>query len=252
MLSPDQVASQGPGGFLNLNGGATDPYYALANGAGYASVADACAAVPTAARRNRTVNVLGEEYWWMESDLSDNGLVLKTAASSGGGSGGALLTYNFSFSVTTDGAQSIPLPAGTDGVLYVVVQTTYGVTRPLLPSHYRLSGSALIVDEDAGLVDGETIEGKRYTGGGSGSAGRDFNNVPQSVRDAVRAAGHTWSYGDLTAYASAALEAAALDGVQKGDYFDAFEAGSTVDAYRYCYCLQNDSSLGWTRIYKLQ
>jgi hypothetical protein len=79
MLSPDQVASQGPGGFLNLNGGATDPYYARADGSSYPTFVAACDAVPAEARRNRTVTVAGKEYWWLEADLSDAGLVAKIA-----------------------------------------------------------------------------------------------------------------------------------------------------------------------------
>jgi hypothetical protein len=80
MLSPSQVASQGPGGFLNLNGGPSDPYYAQADGSAYPDDAAACAAVPAEARRNRTVNVAGVEKWWQESDLSDAGLQRKQGA----------------------------------------------------------------------------------------------------------------------------------------------------------------------------
>ncbi|MVN77840.1 hypothetical protein GO988_16025 [Hymenobacter sp. HMF4947] len=80
MLNPDQVASQGPGGFLNLNGGPTDPYYALADGAPYPDVAAACAAVPVPARKSRTVNVAGVEMQWAATDTSDAGLKVKTAA----------------------------------------------------------------------------------------------------------------------------------------------------------------------------
>lgn len=78
MLNPNQVASQGPGGFLNLNGGPTDPYYALADGTPYPDVAAACAAVPVPARKTRTVNVAGVEMQWL-SDTSDAGLQVKTA-----------------------------------------------------------------------------------------------------------------------------------------------------------------------------
>jgi hypothetical protein len=135
MLSPDQVASQGPGGFLNLNGGPTDPYYALSDGTSYPSLAAACAAVPTAARRNRTVSVAGTEYQWV-SDLSDAGLLPKAAGTPGTGGGiGAVVTL----ALTTAGAQ-VQLPAGLRGISKLFYRIQPRVGAP--PSSYSDTLSA--------------------------------------------------------------------------------------------------------------
>jgi len=89
-----------PGGYRNALGGPADAFYAQTDGTSYASLADACAAVPQAFRRNRTVNVAGQEYWWLESDLSDNGLVAKSGGPSTPGTG---KLYD-SLGTQTDGA----------------------------------------------------------------------------------------------------------------------------------------------------
>jgi hypothetical protein len=197
MLSPDQVASQGPGGFLNLNGGPTDPYYALPDGTGYPTAAAACAAVPTAARRNRTVNVAGDDYWWRQNDLSDNGLVLKPVPGSGGTGGGSpQLGADFTFPVETDGAQSFALPAGTlglDGPLQVS-QVGDGLVNTILTVRYRLSDGNLVIDAAANLKAGDTVVGRRLyggapnpggdnTGGDAGTGDINVNRLSGIVRD---------------------------------------------------------------------
>jgi hypothetical protein len=208
--------------------------------------------VPEAARRNRTVNVAGAEYWWLETDLSDSGLVLKLATTPGGG--GSATYTDFSFDTAQDGAATYALPAGTTSVQDVRVQQAGPEPRPTRPLlNYRLSGTTLLISEKANLLTGDTVVGTAVLGGGGGTPGtpaRDNNNVPQSVRDAVSDASNLWSYGDLVDYGTADLETAALAGMVKGDYFDAFEQGSATDAYRYCYCQQNAGNLGWTRLLK--
>lgn len=135
MLSPDQVASQGPGGFLNLLGGATDPYYAQADGSAYADAATACGAVPTAARRNRTVNVAGVEYWWLESDLSDAGLVVKSASPGSPGTAGGAPQW-------VSGAQKEGSLVFDNGITYRVrLNIANGTARPAaFPNGYLAIG----------------------------------------------------------------------------------------------------------------
>jgi hypothetical protein len=188
-LSAQQVGTSLGGGYVNTLGGPVDPYYAQANGTPWASLADACAAVPTNYRRSRTVNVGNVEYWWLAEDLSDNGLVLKTPAGTPGSGGGTPAIYaDFSFTVETDGAQSFALPSGTLGVSDVlqVVQT------PLLPptddepestakdrgirlADFRFSQGNLLVDANANLKQGDILIGRRFYGGvpttGGGDAG---------------------------------------------------------------------------------
>jgi hypothetical protein len=167
MLSPDQVASQGPGGFLSLNGGPTDPYYAQADGSSYASLAVACSVVPTPARRNRTVNVGGQEYWWLESDLSDNGLVLKTAASSGGGGISSVgLPIDFAFDAPQAGVQSYPLPAGATAIdKPIQVQSAIsGVPRAIMREHCRFSAGNVVIDAAAQVGINDRINLGYYTG----------------------------------------------------------------------------------------
>lgn len=171
MLSPDQVASQGPGGFLNLNGGPTDPYYALSNGAGYATVADACAAVPQAARRNRTVNVGGSDYWWLQTDLSDNGLILKSMPGGPGGTGSPAIYADFIFTAETDGAQSFPLPAGTLGIVGVPswFQPDTGQAPDL--ANYDFIDGNFVVYAATDVKAGDKFFGQRYCGGTPGAGG---------------------------------------------------------------------------------
>jgi hypothetical protein len=78
-----------PGGYTNLTGGPVDEwYYFRINDSStrpYNTKAEACARIPFAHRSGRTVSILGVEYWWLYSDVTDTGLVLKTATASGGG-----------------------------------------------------------------------------------------------------------------------------------------------------------------------
>jgi hypothetical protein len=170
MLSPDQVASQGPGGFLSLNGGPTDPYYAQADGSSYASLAVACSVVPTPARRNRTVNVGGQEYWWLESDLSDNGLMLKLGAANpgtgGGGVGAVGLPIDFAFDAPQAGAQSYPLPAGATAIdKPIQVQSAISkVPRAIMREHCRFSAGNVVIDADAQVGINDRINLGYYTG----------------------------------------------------------------------------------------
>jgi predicted RecA/RadA family phage recombinase len=183
MLSPDSVASQGPGGFLSLNGGPTDPYYALPDGSAYATVADACDTVPAAARRNRTVNVAGiGEMWWLEADLSDNGLVVKVGNSAPGGGGGTSLTDTLSYDVTEDGEQTIQLPASATGIAQVQKQTpiptkdgsppTTGYTEEVNAGHtaFEAATRTLTIVAAADLKAGQNVT-VTYLYGGSSSGG---------------------------------------------------------------------------------
>ncbi|MVN77732.1 hypothetical protein GO988_15470 [Hymenobacter sp. HMF4947] len=83
-LSPQDIGTTLPGGYVNSLGGPADAYYAHRDGTPYATAAEACAAVPVPARKSRTVNVAGLEYQWL-SDTSDAGLKLKVAAPGVGG-----------------------------------------------------------------------------------------------------------------------------------------------------------------------
>lgn len=194
MPSPNSVASQGPGGFLNLLGGPTDPYYALADGSSYATLADACAAVPAAARRNRTVSVGGVEYVWLTADLSDNGLGLKVIPGGGGGTGSPAIYADFSFTATADGAQSFALPAGTLGIDGVPgwFQADTGLVDPL--ANWDFTDGNLVVYATTAVKAGDKFFGRRYyggtpgAGGGSGSGYTDQQAIDanrQPIADAV-------------------------------------------------------------------
>jgi hypothetical protein len=177
MLSPDQVASQGPGGFLNLNGGPTDPYYALSDGTGYPSVAAACAAVPAAARRNRTVNVAGDDYWWLQSDLSDNGLVLKSVPGTGTGGGSPAIYADFIFTAEADGAQSFPMPAGTLGI--DGQPAWYQADSQLVDTlgNWDFLDGNLVVYADTDVQAGDKFFGRRFYGGVPGAGGDGFDGT---------------------------------------------------------------------------
>ena len=180
MLSPDQVASQGPGGFLNLSGGPTDPYYALSDGTGYATAAAACAAVPTAARRNRTVNVGGDDYWWLQSDLSDNGLVLKSVPSGPGGTGTPAIYADFIFTAETDGAQSFALPAGTLGLDGQPEWYQADSKQVQTLANWDFLDGNLVAYASTDIKAGDKFFGRRYYGGapGAGAGGQiSFDDI---------------------------------------------------------------------------
>jgi len=170
-----------PGGYRNSLGGPADEWYAQTNGTAYVSTAEACAAVPQAFRRNRTVIVAGVgEMWWLEADLSDNGLVVKVGSGAPGG-GGGYSTDPFEYKVTAPGEITIQLPPGTTGIDYPVQKqtpnpgengepATTGETTPINIGHTSFSAATgiITISADASLVPGQIITGIRQYGGGQG------------------------------------------------------------------------------------
>lgn len=151
----------------------------------YASPAEACSFVAQPLRyQGMTVNVasIGEMHW-LTSDLSDNGLMPKSAPGGGGGSGGGggYSTAAYDFAVTQDGENTFQLPAGTTGLdfpaLYQTPNPTPDGSPPIdgesnaIPAQHTAfdaSTGILTVFDAAGLKAGQTVHGTRRYGGGAG------------------------------------------------------------------------------------
>ncbi|GAB3293899.1 hypothetical protein [Hymenobacter tenuis] len=95
------------GGFENKQGGPADKFYSRQDGTPYSNAAEACLAVPEGARKERTVNIAGEEWWWKITNTTDAGLVKKVTG--GGGADLSNVTGDVTFpgNVATIGAGKV-------------------------------------------------------------------------------------------------------------------------------------------------
>ena len=110
-------------------------------------------------------------------DVATKQYVDNALANAGNGTGGASAAISrfTTFTVSTDGAQTITLPAAAQDAINVMVLESGGFVRTIWAEDYSVSGNILHISADANLKAGDKISGSYFTQSAGNASGNATN-----------------------------------------------------------------------------